>query len=179
MQNTQFTKEEVLRGTIYDYNFQDFAEDCFSFNEIADKDNVRTKQDLRNQLNLIKEELNETIEALENEDYVNVVDGFCDVMVTTLGLGQQLSNLKVDIYGAMQSTAVNNHSKFVYYDDDSDFVIKKSVEKYMNEGVIILVEFNTDYNSFILKDTNNKIRKPYGFVSNNLSKFVPKIKLEG
>lgn len=178
MQNTQFTKEEVLRGTIYDYNFQDFAEDCFSFNEIADKDTVRTKQDIRNQLNLIKEELNETIAALENNDYVEVVDGFCDVMVTTLGLGQQLSNLKVDIYGAMQSTAVNNHSKFIYLDDDSDYTIKKSLEKYNSQDLKITIEFNIDYNSYILKDSNNKIRKPYGFISNNLSKFVPEIKLE-
>ena len=170
--------DNMETGTIYDYNFQDFAEDCFAFNEIADKDTVRTKQDLRNQLNLIKEELNETIAALEKDDYVDVADGFCDIMVTTLGLGQQLSNLKVDIYGAMQSTAINNHSKFVYYDDDSDFTIKKSLEKYRSDGITILVEFNTDYNSFILKDINNKIRKPYGFISNNLDRFVPEIKLE-
>ena len=42
------------------------------------------------------------------------------------------------------------------------------------QGFKVEAHYNQDHDLFVIKDDKNKIRKPVGFVSNSLIKFVPK-----
>jgi len=157
------------------YNFQDFAEDCYVFNEIAGKDQQYSWNDLESQYKLIAEETNEILEGLDNRDIVEVLDGAVDVLVVTLGLLQKLQAAGVDVDHALAITAENNISKFVTYDSTA----KATVEMYSRLGVDSKAEYNEKYRKYVIKDSNDKVRKPIGFISNNLECCIPTALKEG
>jgi hypothetical protein len=152
------------------YNFEEFCYDVNSFNEIADKHNKATLKDLTDQSNLIKEELKELIDrGIENNNPVEVLDGVIDVLVTSLGLLQQLESLGIDTMGALRATAENNLSKYPY---ESDVVIS-TIEMYADKGIKVTSTYNENYDCYVIKNENNKVCKPFGFVSNDVSVFIP------
>lgn len=148
-----------------------FVKKCFTFNDVANKLHpLMTRQDLVNQLNLIKEELQETIDDLEAGDYVGVLDGYCDVMVTTVGLGMILDQLGFNTTEALNDTADNNLTKYLSFSDNITYGWDTLV-KY--EGKNVTAKFNPKYKLFYFTNDVNKIMKPVNFVSNDLSKHVP------
>lgn len=155
---------------IYDYDISDFQDDCYAFNEIAGKHEQCSLKDIEFQYNLILEETKEIKEkGIDKNNAKEVVDGVVDVMVTALGLMQKLEHLGVDMNKAMRDTAYNNLTK---YPSDERIAIETAV-KYEQEGVQVTVEYKSDFELFVIKNMKDKIMKPVGFESNDLSNCIP------
>jgi len=148
------------------YTLNSLEQDVYKFNEIAGKAaTAPTKQQLLQQLALIQEELTETIAAVESDDQTETIDGLCDVLITAVGFKHMLDLQGYNTSEAMQATAENNLSKFIknYATMDGIYVRESNVR----------AEYNAKYDVVVLLDENNKVKKPVGFVSNDLSKFIP------
>jgi hypothetical protein len=170
MQETQqqeIAQQEVQEVQITKYEL--FIQSCNLFNKLAGKDSKATILDLKQQLALISEELNETIRDLDAKNYVGVLDGYTDIAVTWAGLGMMLDSLGFNTKDALLDTANNNLTKFVSKDDSEEII--STIDKY-SDGVT--VELNNEYGFYAFKDINNKVKKPFSFVSNDLTKHVPK-----
>ena len=153
------------------YTFEDFASDCYLFNELAGKDKQCSYRDIYQQAQLVHEEVCEILDGVQHNNPEEVLDGAIDVMVVTLGLMQKLEELGVDVSKAMQKTAMNNFSKF-----PSDFVIsQESVAALKEKGVECRAEYNEEYELYVIKDANDKVRKPLDFVSNDLLDCIPEV----
>ena len=153
------------------YTFDDFSADCYLFNELAGKDKQCSYRDIYQQAQLVHEETNEILCGVADNNPEEVLDGAIDVMVVTLGLMQKLEQLGVDVSKAMQKTAMNNFSKF-----PSDFVIaQESVAALKEKGVECRAEYNEEYELYVIKDANDKVRKPLDFVSNDLLDCIPEV----
>lgn len=157
-------------SSIKESEMDHFLRKCEAFNTIAGKAGKATKVDLKQQLDLIKEELNETIRDLEADDYVGVLDGYTDIAVTWAGLGQMLDSLKFDTKGALLATAANNLTKFVAMRDNDEVI--NTIDMYNKKGNAIVVETYPPKELYVFKDVNNKVKKPFSFVSNDVSTYV-------
>lgn len=154
----------------YAYDISDFQDDCYAFNEIAGKDTLTSLKDIEFQYNLILEETKEIKEkGIDCNNVKEVVDGVVDVMVTALGLMQKLEHLGVDMNKAMRDTAYNNLTK---YPSDERIAIE-TAQKYEEDGVQVTVEYKSDFELFVIKNMKDKIMKPIGFESNDLSNCIP------
>jgi len=151
------------------YSISTFKRSADKFNTISGSAQKTSAVDIMNQIKLMQEETEETTEAYKLGDMTGVLDGCVDVLYVTLGLLQKLQNAGVDTEGAMKQVAEDNLKKFPKNIVD----VLASVEKYQIDGVDISLEKNTEYNVYVLKDQNDKVRKPNRFVGTDLSKYVP------
>jgi len=119
-------------------------------------------QELQNQVKLIVEEVNETMRDAEAKDITGVLDGCVDVLVTAIGLKQQLESLGIDVNLALRLVSENNLGKFTK--DHS--LAEETAKKYSKDGIPSRVSASNYEGDtyFSIKDNNNKIRKPIGFV---------------
>lgn len=155
---------------IFDYNISDFQDDCYAFNEIAGKDKLCTLKDVEFQYNLILEETKEIKEkGIDHNNAKEVVDGVVDVLVTALGLVQKLEHLGVDMNKAMRDTAYNNLTKY----PARELTAIQTAQMYEEDGVQVTVEYNSEYELFVIKNLKDKVMKPVGFESNDLSNCIP------
>lgn len=152
-----------------EYDIQDFQSDCYLFNKLAGKDTLVSHKDLTEQFKLIVEELKETCDGLATNNPEEVLDGTIDVMVTAIGLLQKLENLGMDVNKALYKTATNNLSKF----PTTEAVAIETVEMYERQGIDVVAEFKSKYDVYVIKDANDKVRKPSDFVSNDLKDCIP------
>ena len=152
-----------------DYTFDDFKIDVYAFNEIAGKDKAATHLDLCKQFSLIVEELKETSDGLNTNNPVEVLDGVVDVLVTGLGLLQKLEALGFNTQKALYKTAANNLSKY----PNSEHIAILTAQKFEADNVNVTVTYNSAYDLFVIKDDEDKVRKPVNFVSNDLDDCVP------
>jgi hypothetical protein len=84
---------------------------------------------------------------------------------------QKLETLGVDVNGAAIATAENNLSKY----PATPAVAHETVERKARDGVKVLAKFSEEFGVYTLRNADTmKVVKPYNFVSNNLSAFVPK-----
>lgn len=153
-----------------EYTIQKFKEDAEDFNVLSGQFNKTTKQDLVNQVKLITEEAGETKAAMETNDITELLDGAIDVMYVTIGLLQKLDQLGVDVNGAMRKVAEDNLAKF----PSSKLLAESTVEMYKAQGVATTMQYNDKFGRYVIKDTNDKVRKPAGFISTYLGAFVPR-----
>jgi hypothetical protein len=153
-----------------DYNISDFQMDCNAFNEIAGKHKLTTLNDIYFQYNLILEETKEIKEkGIDKNNAKEVVDGVVDVLVTALGLAQKLEYLGVDMNKAMRDTAYNNLTKY----PSKELTAIQTAQMYEQDGVQVVVEYNSEYELFVIKNLKDKVMKPIGFESNDLSNCIP------
>jgi hypothetical protein len=158
-----------------DYNISDFQMDCYAFNEIASKHNKTTLEDIEFQYKLILEETKEIKDkGIDKNNVKEVLDGAIDVMVTALGLLQKLEHLGIDVNKAMRDTAYNNLTKY----PSKELTAIQTAMMYEEEGSVVNVEYNSEYELFVVKNWNDKVMKPIGFESNDLSNCIPKELLE-
>ena len=148
-----------------------FYEQCHQFNEVAGKLDKVKVQDIHNQLLLIKEELDEAFHAYQTNDTEGVLDASVDVAVTAIGFCLILEKLGFNVDGALLETANNNLTKFIEGSDCD--LVDKTIQHYKDQGIETEAVYNSDHDLFVIKDKNNKIRKPLGFVSNSLVQFLP------
>jgi len=151
------------------YTVLNLQQDADKFNDISGSAQKTTKDDIKNQIVLMEEEVKETFNDFEANDLVGVLDGCIDTLYVTLGLLQKLKNLGVDTEGAMKQVAEDNLSKF----PSSLQEAIDSIISYQNQGTNVNMEQNTEHRVYVLKDQNDKVRKPKGFVGTDLSKYVP------
>lgn len=153
-----------------DYALLEFKRKCNDFNVISGKTGVPSSDDLKNQVRLITEESKELLEAFENEPLINTLQELTDVLVVSFGLLEQFRKLNYDVDGALLAVADCNLSKFT---KDEEQAVQSS-EYYNDKGITVDVEYNKDYDAYVLKDENNKVRKPLKFKKVNLEEFKPK-----
>lgn len=159
---------------IESYDIRDFQDECYEFNVIGNKHNLVKWKDIEFQYKLIAEETKEIKDGLDENNVKEVLDGAIDVMVVTLGLLQKLEYMGIDVNKAMKDTAANNLTKFVTHELDAI----RTAQYYEQEGVAVFVEYNKEGDCFVIKNWNDKIMKPLGFVSNDLSNCIPADLLE-
>jgi hypothetical protein len=153
-----------------DYDILEFQMDCYSFNDIAGKDKLGSLKDIEFQYNLILEETKEIKDkGIDQNNVKEVLDGVMDVMVTTLGLMQKLEYLGVDVRKAMRDTAYNNLTKY----PSKELIAIQTAQKYEEDGIPVTVEYNSEYELFVIKNWNDKVMKPIDFESNDLSNCIP------
>ena len=152
------------------YNISDFQLDCYAFNEIAGKHDLTTLKDIDFQYKLIYEETKEIKEkGIDKNNAKEVVDGVVDVLVTALGLAQKLEHLGVDMNKAMRDTAYNNLTKF----PSKELTAIQTAQMYEADGIQVEVQYNSLYDLFVIKNLKDKVMKPIGFESNDLSNCIP------
>lgn len=151
-------------------DIKEFTDKCYLFNKVAGKDNLFDKQSIQEQVNLIKEEVNETQEGLDNNDLMELADGAIDVLVTTLGLIQKLEALGIDMNKAASIIADNNLSKFT-----KDYrVVESTIKHYMGKSEQVYPVFYNPEKLYAIKRlSDNKVMKPVGFVSADISSCIP------
>jgi predicted HAD superfamily Cof-like phosphohydrolase len=154
---------------LLDYNLQDFTKDVYEFNNISGQAKKLGVMPCGNQIRLMHEEVEETAEAFRCNDVVEILDGCVDTLYVTLGLLQKLENLGCDVHGALEAVAENNLSKFPR---DAE-VAAATVEFYATQGIACEVGYNEIYDRFAIKDENQKVRKPLGYLRCSLDAFVP------
>lgn len=119
---------------------------------------------VKHRLDLITEELNETIEAVKNKDLREVVDGLCDLLYVTEGM---LSALGINGNKAFDLVHQSNLSKLCVNEDEA----KLSVEKYKEENRYKEPAYkrSVDGNYFIVYDkATSKILKSINYLPVNL-----------
>jgi predicted HAD superfamily Cof-like phosphohydrolase len=112
-----------------EYGINNFRDDAEDFNVLSGQFNKTSLQDLKNQVALITEEAQEaqeTLEAVEQNNITELLDGAVDVMYVTIGLLQKLEQLGVDVNGAMRKVAEDNLAKF----PSSQLLAESTVEMY-------------------------------------------------
>lgn len=140
------------------------------FNEISKKtDNPVNLQSIRQQCQLIKEEVLETVDSASLNNPVGVLDVLCDVLVTAFGLLQQLEQAGFDVSKAMQKVGTNNLSKFVH----DPKLVDDCLKFYGDKQETVYAEFNPKHQCFVIKDSSQKVRKPVNFKSVDLSDCIP------
>lgn len=128
-----------------------------------------TLEDLKNQFKLIQEEVRELEEGLESNDTVEILDGALDVLVVTVGLLQQLEDAGLCVDQAAIETGANNLSKFPIAETTATCT---QMHYDLNFPELDVKTFKHG-NYYVFKDKNDKVRKPVGFKSNDLSSFIP------
>lgn len=151
------------------YTIVNFKQDQDAFNIISGQADKTSIKDLKDQLNLVKEETFETEAELEILDWEGIVGETVDVLFTALGLVQKLENKGIDMQKAMSIIANANLSKFpVLYAE-----AEESKEFYESKGIPVNISYNDTYEVYVLKDENNKVRKSFDFVKADVSGCVP------
>lgn len=114
------------------------------------------------QLNLFQEEYLETVQAFDDKDNVELLDGAVDMLIIAFGMIAKLEIAGFDVATAIDRVVANNSSKYTRKDEavayNADYVSK----------------LNTVYNLIVVKNKDGKIMKPSNFVPVVLNDLVPK-----
>jgi len=173
----------------YDTSYcpDDFMQDNILFNYLAGTysalrdtedspiHNQAVLQKIKLYLNLLKEEVQEGLDAFEAENITEVLDAAIDVAVVNEGLMSILAVAGADIDKASYLTAKNNLSKYPLVAQSSDTIVEDTIAMYSEKG--IQVDSNTigegEEARYVFKNKDTgKILKPYGFEANDLSDCV-------
>lgn len=173
--------------TSVDYLPDDFIEDNVLFNYLAgtysalrdsaespiNKESVLQK--LKLYLTLLKEEVQEGLDAFEAGNITEILDAAIDVAVVNDGLMSILAVSGADIDKACYLTAKNNLSKYPLVVQSSDTIVEDTIAMYAEKG--IQVDSNVvgegDEARLVFKNKETgKILKPYGFEANDLSECI-------
>ena len=144
-----------------------------TFNMIAVNDQKITDQDFEDQFKVVVEEMKEFQDGHANKDLVETVDGIVDSFVVLFGYMQKMQNrYGIDFAKAMDLIAENNLSK---YPTDEQVAID-TVQMYKDQGLETYYTFYPESRCYVIRDSKtNKIKKPVGFESVDLSVCFPKV----
>jgi hypothetical protein len=169
-------KERIVRY----YDMDDMDEDVAFFNYATgaveqqySPDDPEFYKRLKQQVVLLKEEINETSEAIENKDKAEILKEVLDVGVVWLGLVTMLDAAGYDVHLAAHSVCMNNNSKIMELHEDAE----KTVAKYEAEGIKTFIQTMVigDEEFYSVRNAaTGKILKPYFFEKLNLTDYIPK-----
>lgn len=124
------------------------------------------------QLELIREELAEGIDAAETGNLVEEVDAACDLFVTVAGYMQQLERMGCNVQEALKRVCENNMSKLIASDDIDE--MNQTTLKYKEEGIDVLIDKSALQGYVVAKNPHTgKALKPASFVAVNIADCVP------
>lgn len=152
------------------YWLEEAYNDNFVFNDLAGNTSKLTLKDIDNQTKLILEEANELKDAVAANDPVEVLDAVIDLYVVLDGLTSKLVSLGFDVSTALKQTIQNNLSKF----PSDEYIAIESQSAYdLHDNIKVDINYNDSHQRWVIKDQNGKVRKPVGFVGNDLSNCLP------
>ncbi len=162
------------------FNVLDSYNSTVDFNLVAGNkylhfDDISFLQVVKRQVALITEECKELEEAVAVEDWTEVADAVCDIRVVSDWLQELLYQAGFDMESAMEAVAENNMSKlFKSYSEALE--TKEYYEDEKNLSVFIESKFYKGRDYYVVKNAETgKILKPKGFVSVDLTKYIPKV----
>ena len=150
------------------------------FNYVAGKDPLGYKTDdkeaiwkqLEDQVERVYEEAKEMLDAVQERDIVEVLDGYLDVKFTNEYVENLLKAIGVDTTGSWHTVLSNNESKST----TSFEYAEASFVEYLKQGVHVNLDA-VDYEGtryYVLKRVgDNKVMKLKDHVPPDLAKFVP------
>lgn len=128
--------------------------------------------EVRNQSERVVEEINETHDAIIDEDLQELIDGVADSVVTLIGLYQKLQLCGVDIDAAFDRICDNNLTKFHRDPEEANLTAKY----YQDQGVEVLVVHTAldDGSQFysVVRKSDRKLLKPYNYEKVDLTDIV-------
>lgn len=139
-------------------------------NEIAGQHTKLTQQDFKNQVEIIRSEFQELVDAIEAKDNLEILDGAVDLLVTAFGMIRKLKEAGFNVDHAMEKVGINNLTKF----PTSLTVVDDSVKMYAEKGVTIKPVFNHIYDRWALMDEGDKYKKPITYKNVDLTDCLPK-----
>jgi hypothetical protein len=127
-----------------------------AFNFIAG--NLDKPVDYNLEYNMLKEEVLEYLEASIEGNEVKQKDALADIMIVLWGTvvkhGWENSFFKV-----LQEVCKSNLTKFCETADEAN----ETVQKYLSEGINTHMEFNEQYQVYVIKRNDGKIMKSINF----------------
>ena len=124
------------------------------------------------QLELIREELVEGIDAVEAGNLVEEIDAACDLFVTVAGYMQQLERMGCNMQEALKRVCENNMSKLISSDDVDE--MNKTTHKYKADGFDVLIDKSALQGYVVAKNPlTGKALKPASFVAVNIADCIP------
>lgn len=135
----------------------------YKFNDISGNLTNPDKEAIALQLDLIQEEYIETVEAFDEDNQVEILDGACDMFVVVCGLLQKLEAQGYNVEEALARICENNMSKFPSITGNKENVWPPEFQSM----------FNKKYQVLVLKNKYGKIMKPTGFKPMDISDCVP------
>lgn len=139
-------------------------------NETSGQHTKLTQQDFKNQVDIIRSEFQELVDAIEAKDNLEILDGTIDLLVTVFGMIRKLDSAGFKTHRAMEKVGMNNLTKF----PTSLTVVDDSVKMYADKGVTIRPVFSHQYDRWALMDEGDKYKKPVGFKDVDLTDCLPK-----
>jgi hypothetical protein len=146
-------------------NIQKHYESVYKFNDIAGNLSYVDVASIEAQIKIIKEEVGELDYACGSENATELLDGACDAFVTVVGLLQKMEKAGFKVDEALTIVNENNLNKF------PKTISNAELDAYTWN--LWSVKYNKHHDCFVLKDDNDKIRKPAGFVSVDLMDCLP------
>ena len=151
-------------------DFNSFVASIWKFNKVAGNFDKVDNNKIGQQISLIKEELDETLDAYINEDNKEVLDGCLDILVTAIGLYQMLNVRGMAVGVAFDKVCRNNDSKLI---PAKDFhLVQETRNMYAEQGIETVSDYDSAFNYFVVKNMSGKVLKPKGFVPVDLSDCV-------
>jgi hypothetical protein len=136
------------------------------FNDIAGNLGYVDAVGICQQVKLVQEEVGELEAACEDGDAVELLDGVCDAFVTLAGLMQQMERAGFKVDEALKRVNENNLSKFVPSLSDDEI-------QHYDDEYAYYATYNEKHGVYVLKDFNDKVRKPIGFVPVQIADLAP------
>lgn len=150
-------------------DLNEMYESVKKFNNIAGNQDLSIKG-FRNQQGYVHEEaIKEVNDALRDNNVVKLLDGVIDGLYTIFGQLQKLEMLGCNIYGAAEKVCNDNLNKYPISKEEA----QKTVLHYNSKNIHVTYQYNPEYKRYVIKDTNQKVRKPYNFVATDLTEYVP------
>lgn len=160
------------------------------FNELAGNLINVTPEKLVAQQKVIDEELNELNKAIAAKDKVEILDGWCDVVVTVYGKCLMLNHYKdlngmlrllrlyqeiIDLEKDLSIQGYNTFEAFQRVCDNNllKFPLVSEKDKYQYDEGITLTVSEVDSERLVPKDTNGKVRKFKDFPKVDLTDLIP------
>lgn len=128
---------------------------------------------IHDQLLRIQEEVDETFEALEAKDVVEVLDGAVDIAVCSIGLLQILQLHGVDVLGACGEVATNNLMKYTEDKEEAEATAKHYTDKGEDCEAFVAAEDEDGILYGVRRIEDGKLMKPVDHPRVDLFKFIP------
>lgn len=139
--------------------------------QVGSETNKPLKERLLNQIKCIKSELQELEEAVEAEDYSEIIKESSDLLITSMGALQVLEYACSSTKEDLLKVCANNLTKFVPLSDpNARQIVEDTVKMYEYKGEDLTVEVNQQFRVYVFKDSNGKVRKPSNYKTTVLSK---------
>ena len=155
------------------------------FNRIAGKLNTDTLLhdkdkmwvELQNSAKRVLEEAQEMYEAAMDRDLLEVLDGAVDVKYTIGHTQILLEMMNIDVISACDEICDNNLSKFTTSFNLADSTVNE-LNRYGEDSYGTSCFYEDEYYYIVKRREDDKVMKPLGYKSPNISDYIPKIALQ-